>query len=86
MEEMNAFKQNCTRKILDLPKDKKTIGCKWVFSIKCKVGGNTERYKDMLVARGFTQTYEINCQETFAQLLRLTLLECSYILLIIQII
>ena len=63
---MNALLKNRTWEIIDLPKEKKTMGCKWVFTIKCKPDGSIERYKTMLVAKGFTQTYGIDYQETFA--------------------
>lgn len=43
---MNMLKQNCIWYIIELPKDKKTVGCKWVFTIKCKVDGKLERYKE----------------------------------------
>ena len=36
------------------------------FTIKCKRDGSIERYKARLVVKGFTQTYGINYQETFA--------------------
>ena len=63
---MNALSKNRTWEIVDLPKEKKTAGCKWFFTIKCKPNGSIERYKAKLVAKGFTQTYGIDHQETFA--------------------
>ena len=57
LEEMNVLRKNGTWEIVDLPKEKKIVGCKWVFTIKCKADGNIERYKVRLVAKGFTQTY-----------------------------
>ena len=65
-EKMNALLKNRTWDIVDLPKEKKTVGCKWVFTIKCKPNGSIERYKATLVDNGFTQTYGIDHQETFA--------------------
>ena len=44
----------------------KTIGCKWVFSTKYKSSGIIDKYKPRLVVKGYTQTYGIDCQETFA--------------------
>ncbi|XP_020577275.1 uncharacterized protein LOC110022585 [Phalaenopsis equestris] len=58
MEEINALKRNNTWTVIDLPKDKKTVGCKWVFTVKFNADGSVERYKTRLVAKGFTQTHD----------------------------
>ena len=81
MEEMNALRRSGTWKIVDLPKDKKTVGCKWVFTIKCNADGSVERYKARLVAKGFTQTYGIDNQETFASVAKInSIREYCYLL------
>ena len=56
---------------MTLPRGKKPVGCKWVFIVKYKADGTVERYKPRLVARGFTQTYDIDYTETFAPLAKL---------------
>ena len=61
-EEMNALKKNDTWEMVKLLKEKKVVGCKWVFIIKSKVYGSVEKYKAHLVAEGFTQTYGIDYQ------------------------
>ena len=66
MEEMNTLRKNNTWSITDLPQDKKTVGSKWVFIVKCKADESVERYKARLVAKRFTQTHVIDYQETFA--------------------
>ena len=64
--EMDALEKNGTQELMELPKRKKTVGCKWVFSLKYKADGSLECYKARLVAKGFTQMYRVDYQETFA--------------------
>ena len=59
-EEMKALKKNDTRVLFYLPVGKKTVGCKWVFTIKFKVDGKIERYKARFIAKGYTQTYGLD--------------------------
>ena len=66
MEEMQALEKNGTWEIVELPRDKRIVGCKWVFTMKYQANGSIDRYKARLVAKGFTQTYRIDYQETFA--------------------
>jgi hypothetical protein len=70
-EEMEVLNQNKTWNLVLLLNGKKTVGCKWVFSIKHKVDDSIERYKARLVANGYTQTYRIDYQETFSPVAKL---------------
>ena len=63
---MSALVKNGTWESVNLPGGKKIVGCKWVFTIKCKADGSIERHKARLVAKGFTQTHGLDYQETFA--------------------
>ena len=47
--EMNALEKNCTWKLVDLPKGKKPVGCKWVFTIKYNAEGKIERDRKSVV-------------------------------------
>ncbi|CAH9081355.1 unnamed protein product, partial [Cuscuta epithymum] len=60
LEEMDALEKNQTWKIVELPKNKPTVGCRWIFTPKFKADGTLERYKARLVAKGYTQTYGID--------------------------
>ena len=42
------------------------IGCKWIYKIKNCSDGSIKHYKACLIAKGFTQDYGINYEETFA--------------------
>ncbi|RVX11420.1 Retrovirus-related Pol polyprotein from transposon TNT 1-94 [Vitis vinifera] len=66
LEEMNALRKNGIWEVIDLLREKKIVGCKWMFIVKCKADGSIERYKARLVVKGFAQTYGIDYQETFA--------------------
>jgi hypothetical protein len=44
----------------------KAVSCKWIYTVKQNPEGKVERYKARLVARGFSQTYGIDYDETFA--------------------
>ena len=58
--------------LVDLPSGKSAIDCKWVYKIKTRSDGTVDRYKARLVSRGFTQEYEIDYEETFAPVARLS--------------
>ena len=68
---MKALKKDNTWELVQFPKGKTTVGCKWLFTIKHKSNGTVERYKAHLVAKGFTQTYGIDYLQTFAPVAKL---------------
>nr|GFB17388.1 retrotransposon protein, putative, Ty1-copia subclass [Tanacetum cinerariifolium] len=52
--------------LVELPPNGKTVGSKWLFKKKSDMDGNVHIYKARLVAKGFTQTLEIDYEETFS--------------------
>ena len=62
--------------MIDLPPSQSVVGCRWVYKIKTKANGSVERYKTRLVAKGFTQEYGIDYEETFAHVAHLTSINC----------
>jgi Reverse transcriptase (RNA-dependent DNA polymerase) len=69
--EMEALEKNHTWRLVSLPKGRRTVDCKWVFTVKYGPNGLVDRYKASLVAKGFTQTYGIDFQETFSPVAKL---------------
>ncbi|XP_048425117.1 cytochrome P450 85A1-like [Pyrus x bretschneideri] len=65
-EKMDALQKNQTWDLVLLPRGKKKVGCRWVYTIKYKADGSIERYKARLVAKGYTWTYGAGYTETFA--------------------
>ncbi|CAL8988819.1 unnamed protein product [Prunus brigantina] len=65
-EEMRALQKNVTWELVPLPHGKKTVGRRWIYTVKLKADGSVERYKARLVAKGYTHRYRIDYKETFA--------------------
>ncbi|KAJ9564443.1 hypothetical protein OSB04_000409 [Centaurea solstitialis] len=71
-EELQALDKAQTWDSVPLPRGKRPIGSKWVFKIKTKSDGSIDRYKARLVEKGFNQEYDIDYEETFAPVARIT--------------
>jgi hypothetical protein len=68
--EFTALLHNGTWKLVPPKPNMNLVGCKWVFRIKRKADGSTERYKARLVAKGFHQQPDIDYGETFSPVIK----------------
>lgn len=69
-DELDAHIINKTWSIVKRPQNKNIVDCRWIFTIKHDEFGNPIKYKARLVARGFTQEYLADYDETFAPVAR----------------
>jgi len=68
--EYESLLENDTWELVELPEDRKSVQCRWVFKVKYKHDGQIERFKSRLVAKGFSQKYGIDYDETFSPVVR----------------
>ena len=68
--EIDSLKKNDVWDLVELPKGRKAIGCKWIYKTKLDADGEIERYKVRLVAQGCNQKYGIDYDETPSPVVR----------------
>ncbi|KAE8725945.1 hypothetical protein F3Y22_tig00008013pilonHSYRG00280 [Hibiscus syriacus] len=66
LAEFNALVNNNTWKLVDLPADRKAIGCKWLFKVKKNADGSVELLKARLVAKGYSHIPGFDFMDTFS--------------------
>lgn len=71
-QEHQSLIDNKTWELVELPADRKAIGCKWIFKVKYRADGEIERFKSRLVARGFSQQPGVDYEETFSPVVSFT--------------
>ena len=69
---MESLISNRTQKLVDLPPGYKAIGCKWVLREKLKLNGSIDKFKTILVAKGFKQKANLDFFDTFSPVTRIT--------------
>jgi len=65
-EESNSLIQNNTWELVYLPPNRKLVRCKWIYKTKRAADGFITKYKDLLVAKGFSQVQGIYYEDTLA--------------------
>ena len=64
-EEMESLDKHDVFELTDLPKDRKTIGCRWVFDVR----GDSHK-EARLVAQGFSQVEGVDYNKLFSPVVR----------------
>jgi hypothetical protein len=83
-EEMAALDANATWELVALPKDKKAIGCKWVYKVKHNADGSVSRFKARLVTKGYAQTYGIDYEETYNPVAKMTTVRATIVMAVVK--
>jgi hypothetical protein len=75
IERMVTLDTNATWELVILPKDKKTIGYKWVYKVKHNVNRFINKFKTRLVTKGSIQIYNINYEKTYNLVVKMTIVK-----------
>lgn len=75
---ISTLEVNHTWVFSPLPSHKKLIGCKWVYKVKYKSDGFTQK------AEGFTQKEDLDYLETFSPVAKLVSIKCLLAVAIVQ--
>ena len=58
--------KNKTWDVIEQPTNKVPIGSRWLFKFEFNVYGSINKYKDRLVAKGYSQIEGIDYEDTFS--------------------
>jgi len=70
-DESYMIKKNKTLELVDIPRNRKVIGVKWVCRTKLNIDGSINKHKARLVFKGYAQIFGVEYFDTFAPVSRL---------------
>jgi len=71
-EEMQFLIENQTYDLMELPKGRKALRNKWVFKLKKEENNPNPRYKARIVVKGYNQKKDIDFEEVFSPVMKMT--------------
>ncbi|KAL0361850.1 UNVERIFIED_CONTAM: Retrovirus-related Pol polyprotein from transposon TNT 1-94 [Sesamum radiatum] len=78
--EIEAIEKYGIWELIDRPKGVKTVGVKWVYKTKFNEKREVDKFKAMLVVKGYAQQYRIDYTEVFALVARLEIMRLVIVL------
>ena len=70
---INSLYKNCTWELVRKPKNRRVVGCKWIFRVKeWLIATELRRFKAKLVAKVYTQREGIDFKEVFSPVVKHT--------------
>lgn len=69
--EIEEIERNNTWELIEMPPEGKVIEVKWIYKTKLNEKGEVDKYKALLVAKGYNQQYGVDYAEVFAPVARL---------------
>ena len=81
IEEIESLQNNHTWQLVEKPKNKKIVDCKWVFKRKEGIPGLEDvKFKAHLVAKGYTQKEGMNFNEVFSLVVKHSSIKVLFIM------
>lgn len=80
--EIKVMKERRVWRLVELPKNKSVVGCRWVYTIKRDEKGKIARYKARLVAQGFKQIRGETYDETFSPVVNFGVIRLFFSMLV----
>jgi ATP-binding cassette subfamily B (MDR/TAP) protein 1 len=72
--ETNSIRANGTWDLVELPRNRKAVSCKWVFRLKQVSDSSDPKYKARIVAKGFRQEYGVDFDKILSPVVKLSTL------------
>jgi len=66
VEEYDSTMKKNVWELVPSVENKLVVGSRWIYKVKHVIDGSIEKYKAIFVAKGFSQVYIIDYEETFS--------------------
>ena len=81
-KEVQALQNNRTWILVSRPTNTNIVGSKWVFRTKYLSDGSIERFKALLVDKGYTQVLSLDYTDTFSPVIKATTVHVVFYLVV----